>query len=362
MQNHLQGKPYRTLLLERQGRSFTEMEVAEILRQVLPQLVQIHAQGLIHGAISVDTLVQDQSSFQPVLINNPGFAAPGYIAPEQLQTGQMSAPGDIYALGVTMIVLLTGQNPEQLQNYDGSWNWQDSCFVSDQLVAVLEKAIAPQPQYRYGNAMQMQEALSPKSKTILPEPQNIPATSTNWNVSQSASSNKLAVWQWVAIGAGIALLTGLAGFGLTSLLAKKDEPATVVIPANPVVETPIVSNPTPSPTPESKPSPAELIREHYSLLNNRAYEKAWRNLTPEFQGKSGTNSPYLEYIDWWNSVSSIQLGQVTILEQTNNTALVNAQLSYLMRKGNTYNDPGSRIYLTWNESEKRWQIQNKFKP
>lgn len=46
-------------------------------------------------------------------------------------------------------MLLTGKNPELLRNYDGSWNWQDECFISEQLANILVKAIAIYPQYLY---------------------------------------------------------------------------------------------------------------------------------------------------------------------------------------------------------------------
>ena len=160
MQNYVYTKPYSTLIIERQGKGFSEVEITNILQEVLPQLTQIHVQGLGHGAISADTLAQDQSNFKSVLLNNTGFANSSYVAPEQLQTGQISTSGDIYALGVTMIVLLTGQSPELLRNNNGGWNWQDDCFISDQLAGVLEQAIAIYPQYRFADAIQMLAAIN----------------------------------------------------------------------------------------------------------------------------------------------------------------------------------------------------------
>lgn len=61
MQKYLDHKPYSQLIFERQGKGFSEAEITAILQQVLTQLAQIHSQGFAHGAISPDTLAQDQN-------------------------------------------------------------------------------------------------------------------------------------------------------------------------------------------------------------------------------------------------------------------------------------------------------------
>ena len=258
MQNH-EKTPLQILLTQRQGRGFSESEVTQILRQVLPQLAQRHDRGSVHGGISPDTLVQDASTLQTSLAESNGSIVPGYAAPEQLQTGQMSFAGDIYALGVTIIVLLTGKSPEVLRNYDGTWNWQDDCVVSDQLVMVLERAIAPQPQYRYANAAQMLQAMNPTPANVIAYPvENTYQSVQPTYVSKPQAKPKLLPWQWGLIGAGSAALIALAAFGLTTLLTSKKTPEIVATPDS---SPPPVSQSVPQTSPNAIPQANSLSKE-----------------------------------------------------------------------------------------------------
>ncbi|TAD86851.1 MAG: hypothetical protein EA000_07615 [Oscillatoriales cyanobacterium] len=131
MQNCDRGKSYRTLLLERQGKSFSEFEVTEILREVLPQLAELHVRGQArqaHGAVFLDNLVYDLADNRALLV--------GAIAPEKQQPGQASISKDIYSLGVAALALLTAKPLNLLRHPDGSWNWEEHCTVSDQLAAM----------------------------------------------------------------------------------------------------------------------------------------------------------------------------------------------------------------------------------
>lgn len=227
--------PLQILLAQRQGRGFSESEVTQILGQVLSHLAQKHDRGQVHGGISPDTLVQDMSTFQTSLIEANGAIVPGYVAPEQLQAGQISFASDIYALGVTIIVLLTGKSPEVLRNYDGTWNWLDDCVVSDQLTAVLERSIAPQPQYRYANAAQMLQAINqtPANAVAYPVENNYQFVQPTYVLQPqepSQEKSKLLPWQWGLIGAGSAALIALAAFGLATLLTSRKTSEIVAAP------------------------------------------------------------------------------------------------------------------------------------
>jgi hypothetical protein len=109
-------------------------------------------------------------------------------------------------------------------------------------------------------------------------------------------------------------------------------------------------------TSEQKISPEQFIKEHYSAINNRLYETTWQNLTPEFQNKAGDFSGY---VDWWDSVNKIEIGQVRLIEQSNNKAIVDAKLTFFMKQGTLFHDPKSRTYLIWNDSSNSWLVENK---
>jgi serine/threonine protein kinase len=218
--NHLtSGKSYRSLLQERRGRGFSEAEVHDLLRRILIQLTTLHSQGLSHGAISLDTLIQDSISQQPLLL----------AYPESTVFQPPTHTDDLYALGVTMVVLLTSQSPEMLSNLDGFWNWQDHCLVSDQFGAILEKAIASPSHLRYSNAIEMTHALN-----LLTQVAMLPLSSHHVNTPQS-SPLSVPYWQYSAFCGGIIALIGIGGFSLFSLLNSKSPaiiPAAVSSPQN----------------------------------------------------------------------------------------------------------------------------------
>lgn len=168
MQNFSQNVTYRSLLAKKQGKGFSEVEAKDILRQALSQLIRLHEQKQSHGSISLDTVAYDSNRMQLILLNGNGNNNPIYLAPEVLQTRQATPSADIYALGVVMIVLLTGLPPEALKTPNSKWNWEERCIVSDQLIEILNIALSSSRDFRYVNAGQMLRALQP----IIAEPKN----------------------------------------------------------------------------------------------------------------------------------------------------------------------------------------------
>lgn len=168
MQNFSQNVTYRSLLAKKQGKGFSEVEAKDILRQALSQLIRLHEQKHSHGSISLDTVAYDPNRMQLILLNGNGNNNPIYLAPEVLQTRQATPTADIYALGVVMIVLLTGLPPEALKTPNNTWNWEDRYIVSDQLIQILNIALSSARDFRYVNAGQMLRALQPIITT--PEP------------------------------------------------------------------------------------------------------------------------------------------------------------------------------------------------
>jgi serine/threonine-protein kinase len=82
----------------------------------------------------------------------------GYAPREQISMGICSPSSDLYALGVTAIVLLTGREPMQLMSRDSlEWEWRKYAKVSNAFAEILSKLIADLPRHRYQSA---QEVLS----------------------------------------------------------------------------------------------------------------------------------------------------------------------------------------------------------
>jgi serine/threonine protein kinase len=156
-----QYSTYRTLLAPVSGHGLSEAEAKDILRQILPHLSKLHDHQQSHGSISLDTVAYDYSRMEIILLDSSGTSNPIYLAPEVLQTQQDSPTADIYALGVVIIVLLTGFPPQSLKGQNDTWNWQKLCNISDQFTKILNIALLAEPDLRYDNAEQMLKSLQP---------------------------------------------------------------------------------------------------------------------------------------------------------------------------------------------------------
>ncbi|NEQ49640.1 MAG: serine/threonine protein kinase [Leptolyngbya sp. SIO3F4] len=179
VQDHIEGLTYREILQQRPGQAFSETEIRAFLGQLLPVLAHIHAKGIIHRDISPDNIILRRSDQKPVLIDfgvvkevvtrlQTGTTAvqattvgkAGYAPSEQLQSGRAYPSSDLYALAVTVLVLLTGKEPHELfDDANLSWNWRPFVQVSDQLAVVLDKALSYRPSDRYQAVSEMVQAL-----------------------------------------------------------------------------------------------------------------------------------------------------------------------------------------------------------
>jgi serine/threonine-protein kinase len=183
VQEYVEGKTYSALLRERiseQNKAFDETEIIQWLRDILPVLDYIHQHNIIHRDISPDNIILDSDKNLPVLIDfgvgkqnieqcnpNQTYARQksvvgkiGYAPHEQISLGQCFPSSDLYALGVTAIVLLTGIAPEVLlDGYSLEWQWQKYIRVSQTLAEVLNKMLADKPKERYHCATDVLNAL-----------------------------------------------------------------------------------------------------------------------------------------------------------------------------------------------------------
>ena len=202
VQDYVEGETYSALLQTRkqQGFLFTEIEARQLLLQLLPVLEYIHSLGVIHRDISPDNLIlrsiPQEPTGLPVLIDfggvkqvvatvaseyyQPGVGMPsppptllgkiGYAPPEQMQTGLVEPHSDLYALAATVLVLVTGKQPQELiDTYTLTWQWRREVSLSSTLTEVLDKMLSPAPSDRYKSASQVLAALTPTQQP-LPQP------------------------------------------------------------------------------------------------------------------------------------------------------------------------------------------------
>ena len=106
-----------------------------------------------------------------------------------------------------------------------------------------------------------------------------------------------------------------------------------------------------------RPSPKQFVKNYYVNLSYGNYQTTWNQLSTSF--KRNTEG-YSEYVNWWNSVREIRIGQIRLIEQNSYKALVSADLTYITNTGTYYNDPKNRIYLIWDSQSNTWLFENKF--
>ncbi|WNZ49082.1 protein kinase [Leptolyngbya boryana CZ1] len=260
---------------------FSERQARSLLLDLLPTLSDIHRQGIVHRDIKPDNIILRHSDGKPVLIDfgavketintvmsasgNPTHSivigTPGYTPSEQM-AGRPVFSSDLYSLGLTAIYLLTGRQPQQLDNdpMTGKVLWQQYApNGSPDFAAVLDRAIQPYANQRFAGAEDMAIALTPGAvppSTILPSVSQIPNDTIQIAPTPLTQPPSVArspwTWQWAFVGVAVASLAGIAG--LIAYLTSRSTP----IISNSPVENAIAS---PSPKPSLDPSPAPLPSE-----------------------------------------------------------------------------------------------------
>lgn len=221
-------------------RRFSEQEAKDVARQLLAILEDLHARvpAIIHRDVkpanvirrSDGTLVLVDFGAARNLANDATHRATlvgtfGYMPPEQMG-GTVDATADLYAVGATLLHLVTGKPPADLATPDGRLAI-DARGLSPTFVSWLSKLTARTRADRYQSAREALLALdAPPLQPVLKE----------------------------GSSAGVALAAGLAfvvlGVGAFVLTARPAGP--------PPVDTEVVrsESPPPEPTPAPAPTPA----------------------------------------------------------------------------------------------------------
>jgi serine/threonine protein kinase len=215
VQQYINGITYAQLLQQRkqQGRLFSENEVIQWLRELLPVLDYLHSLNLIHRDIAPDNIMYSHDRGLPVLIDfglvkdsinlsigseTTGYlrqasrlGKSGYSPPEQLSMGRCYPCSDLYALGVTAIVLLTGKNPNNLVNPDTlQWTWRSHVTLRTPIGQILDKMVMPKPKDRFQSARELLSAMQ-SLPVLKPESTPIVSATPSTNTRPSGPSDHL---------------------------------------------------------------------------------------------------------------------------------------------------------------------------
>lgn len=193
--DYIAGFTYKDLLEQRlqQGYCFSEPEILELLQNLLPVLGYIHRRGVIHRDISPDNIILRNEDRLPVLIDMGGvkqvamevgtqlesgqikatdsftrLGKVGYAPDEQIQLGLVAPHSDLYALAVTILVLMTGKKPQELLNQNTlQWQWEQELHLNSLLAKTIKQMLAPKPASRFQSADEVFQALTPLFPTTL---------------------------------------------------------------------------------------------------------------------------------------------------------------------------------------------------
>lgn len=187
-----------------------KQRLAELLRQVLQVLEQVHAVGLVHGDLHPANLIPAAEGGPLFLVDfsllkarleygrhlDSGYPSgiseagrPFFSAPERARFGRLTPAADLYALGVSALTLYTGQDPASLYDEsEGCWALQD---LEPEVVGWLAPLLEDLPARRLQQAADALRLLDQPSVAV-----QAPVTDVNATSPSSASGvNKQALQQ-----------------------------------------------------------------------------------------------------------------------------------------------------------------------
>ena len=160
-------------LIKRVGRLPSE-KVVDIARQLCAGLSAAHAGGVLHRDLKPANVLIDENG--QVRITDFGIAVtrvdpalhapigtPGYMAPEQLLPGApLTERTDVYALGLLLYELVTGQHPFTRVGTRGQPTRPSTLveYIDPHLERMILQALSPDPRDRPASAVAFAEGLS----------------------------------------------------------------------------------------------------------------------------------------------------------------------------------------------------------
>lgn len=337
---------------------FTEQQVRDLLKNILPTLTYVHSRGIVHRDIKPDNIMLRQRDNQPILIDfgavketmttmmrNSGnstrsivIGTPGFMPMEQM-SGRPMYTSDIYSLGLTAIYVLTGKMPEEIESdpNTGDINWQPYAQnVSTQLIDVLNKAIQPSAKDRYPNAQAMLDALTIPTQTQTPsqpqpaqtivsivptnsqQPQTVYAPTGNQSQGQSNNSQNSLTAAVIGVGVGgVLIILGLVlgkNFNSNDYTRNTDRQSDKVATTNNTTTT----NSIPSNTPisnnnstnniNSTPIPSNpTINPSPNLSTNSAPSATIQSASPVYNTSSISRDAAVDVVKQWLAYKQVLL-------------------------------------------------------
>lgn len=141
-----------------QGGLLTNAEAKQICRQLCAALWVLHSMGVVHRDVKPDNviirgkdavLIDFDASRIYKNANNEDtqiLGTTGFAAPEQYGLSQSDGRADIYALGVLLNIMLTGEHPSRK-------------LATGRMGRIVQRCTMVNPEKRYRNILHLMEAL-----------------------------------------------------------------------------------------------------------------------------------------------------------------------------------------------------------
>lgn len=187
VQEYINGDDLKKEIKE--GETWSEYRVIQLLKEVLEILEFVHKEGIIHRDVNPKNLIRRKSDSKLVLIDfgavkdNLGesprnikstmtVGTPGYMPNEQAG-GSPKLCSDIYAVGMMGIQALTGIPVHELEEdpHTAEIVWKHRAKISEALEIVLEKMVHSYFRDRYQSAT---EALKALNNVPIPKLEQLP--------------------------------------------------------------------------------------------------------------------------------------------------------------------------------------------
>ncbi len=165
------------------GQRLPASEVVDVLAQVADALAVAHARNVVHRDIKPDNIHYDRESARATVIafgvaclldqrhtrSGTILGSPSYMSPEQLAARELDGGADLFALGVTLYQLLSGQLPfvgDSLSNLmyriAHERHRELRALVPDLptcVTTITNRCMEKEPAARYASAVQLARAL-----------------------------------------------------------------------------------------------------------------------------------------------------------------------------------------------------------
>jgi hypothetical protein len=212
-------------------------------------LEAVHAAGLIHRDVKPANVMRDSAGRHVLADFGLGLRSdeaaarvadpagtPMYMAPERLAGGAASTRSDVYSLGLLLWFALTGRHPFQADAFAALREAVERGprptlrelrrDVPPDLAALVERAIAPDPESRFASAREMVEALAAHGPTAMARKRRPARAMIVAIVAIAAAALAVAalgVWQARRVAPAPPLAAPAATYAVEATFLRRDE-------------------------------------------------------------------------------------------------------------------------------------------